>query len=275
MKAIIITSDGLQHKHVANSLSDVLGDSLACAVIETGSHNNLSGKRLRKLIKQYGIVTFGERVVTKTVRKFLLTDKRRITALSNLLPKSDNEFRFSDDVKIHFTESANNRATSSLIKSIAPDYIFVYGSGIIKDSILDISEKQALNLHTGISPEYRGSSTDFWCIYNNELNMLGVTVHECTSDVDGGEIFLHANTTLEKGDDVFTAFAKVVITGAAAYSQIARALLTGQKVQTIQQNLSTGREYKFKDKTFAHEIAMEFRTRFGSLNKHIEASKND
>jgi len=101
------------------------------------------------------------------------------------------------------------------------------------------------------------------------------TSHLSTQEIqrtsDSREIFLPATTAPEKDDDIFTDFARVVMTGDTTYSEISLALSIGQKVQTKERNLSAKREYELKDKAFAHEIAMELRARFGFLNKHIEA----
>lgn len=64
------------------------------------------------------------------------------------------------------------------------------------------------NMHTGISPYYRGTACSFWPMVNNEYNMLGSTVHECTNEVDSGKIYAITRSQYTKGDSLHTLFAK-------------------------------------------------------------------
>ena len=44
------------------------------------------------------------------------------------------------------------------------------------------------NLHVGIPEYYRGSSCNFWPIYNSDLKNLGATVHIIEKGIDTGKI---------------------------------------------------------------------------------------
>ncbi len=65
-----------------------------------------------------------------------------------------------------------------------------------------------LNLHTGVSPRYRGADCEFWPWHEQELNFLGATVHSCTSDLDGGAIFGIATAKLEANDGLGAVFGR-------------------------------------------------------------------
>ena len=77
----------------------------------------------------------------------------------------------------------------------------------------------ALNLHTGLSPDYRGADTEFWALYDGRPDMVGATVHVCVKEVDAGPIFAKAPAAMHAGDDPFRAFARAVQTGAALYAE--------------------------------------------------------
>ena len=78
-----------------------------------------------------------------------------------------------------------------LVEQLDPDILLVFGTGIVGKAVLSKAKRIALNMHTGISPYYRGCDCAFWPLYNREWDMVGATVHECTQDVDGGRIFAY------------------------------------------------------------------------------------
>ncbi len=77
-----------------------------------------------------------------------------------------------------------------------------YGCHVLKDEILDILPFNKFNIHGGISPWYRGCITHFWPSYLMEPQMTGMTMHQLTNKLDGGDI-LHQNSgVLNKGDGI-------------------------------------------------------------------------
>jgi methionyl-tRNA formyltransferase len=150
--------------------------------------------------------------------------------------------------------------------------MFIYGTGIVGKRVLSLPTLKCLNLHTGISPYYRGSDAFFWPLYNSEPHMVGATVHECTAAIDGGDILARASVRLEENDDPFISFARCVKSGARIYSEAARNIMSGEKMRLEKQDLSSGREYRFVDRTFTHDIVMEYMVRSGKLRRIIEES---
>lgn len=66
----------------------------------------------------------------------------------------------------------------------------VFGTSLIKGAPLSFLEsKSAMNIHAGISPEYRGSACNFWAMYDGNPSLVGVTLHKLTAQVDAGDIF--------------------------------------------------------------------------------------
>lgn len=63
---------------------------------------------------------------------------------------------------------------------------------IFRKSLLAIPKKGSLNIHHGLLPDQRGLMCDFWGLYNNEPS--GFSVHEMTSQLDAGKIFLTETT---------------------------------------------------------------------------------
>jgi methionyl-tRNA formyltransferase len=76
-----------------------------------------------------------------------------------MLKESDS---FSRPQKIRVVEDINSPEVVSLVQEINPTVLLVYGTSVIKDRVLNLAQDICFNIHTGISPYYRGSACTFW-----------------------------------------------------------------------------------------------------------------
>jgi methionyl-tRNA formyltransferase len=129
------------------------------------------------------------------------------------------------------------------VAALEPDIIAVYGTGIIPDAVLDQAKVVALNMHTGLSPWYRGVQCAFWPIVEGRPDMVGATVHACTAKEDGGTIYSRRNARLQRGDDLHAVFGRAVLAGAAAYVEVFGAAIAGTLAGEPQDH-GIGREYR-------------------------------
>jgi methionyl-tRNA formyltransferase len=148
--------------------------------------------------------------------------------------------------------SHNDKACEAILDADQPDIIVVYGTAIIRSNIFSRSRNMTLNMHTGLSPWYRGDSTLFWPVYYNEPDKLGVTVHELVESIDGGPIAATARVEYEQNDGEAELFAKGVKAGTRIYIDCVEAALSGSLACTAQDH-SIGREFKWKDRTVSAE----------------------
>lgn len=274
MKALIITADGPEHRFVTKHLVESIGEHLCGVVVEHGKQRTSFMTSLKKASRKYRPLTVIERLITKLVRKLLKTSKKQANALSEAFGEINPKLYLSPETPVLQVESANHQDCIEWIRNKNPDYIFVYGTGIIGKNVLALPKEQTLNLHTGISPFYRGSACAFWPLFNKEPHMVGSTVHKCTPEVDGGEIYGRITARLSENDTPYSAFANAVKAGSSLYAKIAGRLVKGENVQSEKQDFSLGKEYTFKDKTFIQEIIMEYRVSSGKLKKTIASTEN-
>ena len=84
------------------------------------------------------------------------------------------------------------------------------GIPIIKERLLDKLPKFVVNLHLGLIPDYKGSITGFWPMYDLKPTMLGTTFH-FISEIDTGEI-IHQNVPrLAKNDGIHDVASKAIL----------------------------------------------------------------
>jgi methionyl-tRNA formyltransferase len=150
------------------------------------------------------------------------------------------------------------------LAALAPDVIAVYGTSLIPDAALAQARRIALNLHTGISPRYRGTACTFWPIHNGEPYWVGATVHECTAAVDGGRIFATRHAPPQCGDSLHHIFARAVVAGSDAYVEVIGKALAGS-IEGVPQDLSLGREYSGSARGFLSELRA--RRRLARMNR--------
>ena len=55
----------------------------------------------------------------------------------------------------------------------------------------------------GLSPYYRGSSCNFWALYDNNPNYVGATIHMLSKGLDSGNMLFHCLPNLVESDNAF------------------------------------------------------------------------
>ncbi len=120
---------------------------------------------------------------------------------------------FPEGVPLLMSPDPNSLDATRWIRDRKPDVIAVFGTRLIKDHVLSIARLGALNLHTGLSPFYRGGQCTFWCLYEEDLEHVGVTVHHLSSKIDGGDIVYTSKPEIDEQDTVRSIECKLVWLG--------------------------------------------------------------
>jgi hypothetical protein len=157
----------------------------------------------------------------------------------------------------------NDRRVVELAKRLAPDIIAVFGTSLIKGSLLDMGRLGIVNLHGGLSPEYRGADCTFWALYNGEPEKVGCTIHFIDKGIDTGKLIAHVCPEVRPGDDELTLFWRAVRESADAYAELLERLGRGESFGQGQPG--NGRLYQVKDRGLSHERELDRRLRTGLL----------
>lgn len=95
-----------------------------------------------------------------------------------------------------------NKKLFKIIDKIRPDVLISYGCNKIEDKVLNLVKYYCWNIHGGLSPWYRGTITHFWPSYFLEPQFTGMTLHNTTSKIDGGNIIHQTCSALNIEDGI-------------------------------------------------------------------------
>lgn len=103
-------------------------------------------------------------------------------------------------IKMGDLSSLTEAHLSSILNS---NYHLVFGSSYIRGWLADaLVARGAINIHMGVSPYYRGSSCNFWALWDRRPEFVGATVHLLSQGLDSGPMLFHVRPRFE-GQDIF------------------------------------------------------------------------
>lgn len=159
------------------------------------------------------------------------------------------------------TGTVNDSDTVDWVRAREPDFVLLYGTGIVKSPILDTWGDRVINMHLGLSPYYRGAGTNFWPLCNGEPECVGVTVHIAVAEVDAGPILGQCRPDdLDPGDGAHEFGCKSIIAGARLLARSVSRLHAGELVPVPQ--TGGGRVYRAAD--FGAEAVRKMRSNLAS-----------
>jgi methionyl-tRNA formyltransferase len=251
LRLMILCGRSARHLHVANALCRA-GEVLAI-VQETGGEWNLK-KTLKKLRP--------DRLFRKAWR--WLRDRRRYSGnpeATFFFP--DREPRLDHPELVHDVPHINHPKVVKLARELKPDLICVFGTSLIRGELLKQGRLGIINLHGGLSPEYRGADCTFWALYNGEPEKVGCTLHYIDAGIDTGRLIAHISPEVRTGDSELELFWRAVRDSAVVYAEAIARLAQGEQLGLAQ--AGKGRLYQVKDRGLRHERALAERLASGML----------
>lgn len=110
---------------------------------------------------------------------------------------------------------------------LAPSVVLsVANSKILPERVLALPGTVFCNLHGSYLPEYRGILTAFWMLHDGCANG-GVSIHEMTAEVDGGDIFGRRAIPITPEDTIVSLYDKVAATGSVLIAETVAKLESG------------------------------------------------
>ncbi len=106
--------------------------------------------------------------------------------------------------------SINSVEVLERLSALAPDLIIVSGAPILQPNISRIARLGTLNLHFGISPDYRGMHTIIKPIRRRDFAHVGATIHFVSEGIDDGPAVVRLYPALDSDDDHVSVEAKIL-----------------------------------------------------------------
>lgn len=253
LRVLVLCGRSARHLHVANALcraAEVIG-----IVQESGSE--FSWKKLRQRLRP-------DALARKAWR--WLRDRRRYTG------NPEAKFFFGDappslDRPELVTEvpHINHPDVVALARRLQPDVIAVFGTSLIRGELLREGRLGIVNLHGGLSPEYRGADCTFWALYNGEPEKVGCTLHWIDAGIDTGGLIAHVSPKVLPDDNELKLFWRAVQASAVVYGELMQRLADGESMGQTQPH--KGRLYQVKQRGLRQERLVDSRLRDGMLKR--------
>jgi hypothetical protein len=138
-----------------------------------------------------------------------------------------------------------------LADELEPDLIAVFGTSLIRGELLQKGRLGMVNLHGGLSPEYRGADCTFWALYNGEPEKIGSTLHYIDSGIDTGRLIAHISPEIFPDDTELTLFWRGVKESAWVFAELMQRMAIGESPGVPQNGM--GRLYMVRQRGFSQE----------------------
>jgi len=252
LTVIILCGQAPRHLYFANQVAK------ACkplAIIQESGHDDPLMKIIKLLLKPKSLWRKINRWLRD--RKRYWGNKEAEFFFANELPQlSHPELRVE-------VPHINHPKVIELIDHYQPDLIVVFGTSLLKGTLLEKGRLGIINLHGGLSPEYRGADCTFWALYNQEPEKIGCTVHYINAGIDTGNIIAHVSPEIKTNDDELTLFWRAVRSSTHLYAELLNRLEQGEAFG--QKQTHKGRLYQVKDRSLRHEKAVDTLLQCGLL----------
>jgi len=201
-------------------------------------------KTMAKGVKGVKCVVLAYHNIGRTGIEALLKSGYEISAVfthrdnpnENIWFDSVAEFATARGIPVFAPEDINHPIWINRIRAMKPDFIFsFYYRNMVKQELLDIPSKGALNLHGSLLPKYRGRVPINWAIINGEKE-TGVTLHYMTAKPDAGDIVAQSKVAITDDDTARTLFDKIEAAAAKLLDKTLPLLAAGKAPRKAQKN---------------------------------------
>jgi methionyl-tRNA formyltransferase len=266
---VLLTQEGIEHAYVARHLAEAFPQALHAVIVPAPQRRRSirwMRQQARRWWRRYTLRQLGSRTLAKGYQALRGTAARRAAAGRAVLFGGASPPALPGGL-VHRVASHNGPDCLALLDRFTPDVIAVYGTDIIRAPVFQRSRLATVNMHTGLSPAYRGSDTVFWPLHDETPDQIGVTIHLMDAGVDSGPILATGKPRIAADDDEHSLFFKCVRTGTPLYIEAIRSIVAGT-ANPEPQALETGRSFRFVDRTFRAERRVERLLRKGLLRRH-------
>ncbi len=242
---VIITTPGAAKRDFVNTLHERTGGKVALVIIQKPIMRPL-WVRIRKFTEKVGLLGLPRELMYVCL---LRLDTKRREALNILKSRSPVVGARAEYLpKIMHTTNVNGDDVYEAVRTIAPRVMAIWGGLILKPRLLT-SAGITVNIHTGYCPYYRGTNCNLHAMLNDDLEHIGITLHDAVPLVDAGPIRSIITTTC-RGRRPTDFMRELNDRAFAEYVELVLALLRGDVVPGTEQDTTLGKNYQLKEWTY-------------------------
>ena len=240
MKVTLFSSNQPRHLNLARELSKIADEVFLISEV-----NTVFPGKVEDFFKKTDIMqSYFENVVAS---------EKKVFGDINFLPNNVRSLSLkSGDLNLVKKEQ--------LSQALSSDIYVVFGASYIKGWLIDfLVENNAFNIHMGISPYYRGSSCNFWALYDNNPAYVGATIHMLSKGLDSGDMLFHC---IPKLIDLDTPFDFTMRAVSAAHFGLCQSIKDGKIFHMDRVKQDKFDEIKYtKNHDFTDDVVKEFISR--------------
>ena len=217
MRIIILTHNSERHYYFCNKIIE--NSNKVVGVITGGKYYQknkvdrlkelIIKKRFLKAIKNKLLNIYYKKFHTRLIKEKNSVEEKFFGGSKSIFNKQHKHLLISSYNNKY--KSINDDYFVSLIREKNPDVILVMGTCLLDEKILS-SAKHVINLHTGLSPYYRGAWTNLIPFIDDNYGYFGVTIHKLSLGIDSGDIIYSACPEINSSDNYSTINSKSIIT---------------------------------------------------------------
>ncbi len=197
-RIVVLAQPGPSTNIVANALNQAFGE--VTVVVEEPVPRS---QFVRRRAKRLGLATTAGQLlfsvlVVPLLRRAGRARVRRILQEGGLV---DSPVR---QPVVH-VPSVNSDHARRVLRELDPAVVVVSGTRILGADTLGCVDAPFINMHAGITPQYRGVHGGYWALAEGRPDLVGTTVHVVDTGIDTGPILGQA-TFAVTGEDSFATY---------------------------------------------------------------------
>lgn len=262
MKVMLLLSNELKQRYVIRELMKT--HEVCCAIIED---RYTAVSRIKSFLTANSYNFF--KIIKNIVVKFKIKryETRDAKIISSFFYEGGKPIELDNNVKIYYVADVNDQRVIDMIGECVPDIIAVFGTSMLREPFLRNVKQRIINVHTGLSPYYRGGQAAFWALYNREPEYIGVTVHYISKGIDSGDIIIQGRPDINSADNLCAIECKLAITAARLLSK-AISLIERNADKRVKQ-VSKGKLFLSKMFTLDKRMELEKMMEDGLINNYL------
>jgi hypothetical protein len=247
MKIVIFTRTAFHHTYFINRLQERF--EVACVVREAYPRETKKTVSLKDLFGRHLMQLMSDELFLRRFNRDYSAGFRNHKVLGEYLGSSFDVVEERKGAKYLNVACGeiNSPDFGRLLKDMRPDVIAVLGSSVIRPHVISVPSASMVNLHSGLSPYYRGTWSYGWPIVNEEPEFIGVTIHHVDPGIDSGNIIYQTRPVLAESDDLNTIFLKIIAEGTGLVVRAIEEITGRGSIESHKQPKGAGRLYRASD----------------------------